>query len=149
MSNPEISSRADEKQKMINAPVEQIFGAFSDPKKLALWWGPNGFTNSINEFNFHNGGDWRYIMHGPDGKDYENESRFLEVVLNKRIVIEHVLGHYFILTLEFIATEGKTIINWQQLFDSPEHYQKIAAFVSEANQQNLDRLERVVMQDAV
>lgn len=141
-----MNTRADEKQKIIHAPVEDVFGAFSDPKKLAQWWGPNGFTNTINEFDFRNGGNWRHIMHGPDGNDYDNESRFLEVLPNKRITIEHISGHHFILTLEFIPSNDHTLVYWAQLFDTPEHYQEIADFVSEANQQNLDRLERVVMQ---
>jgi len=143
-----MTNRADEKQKTINAPLEKVFGAFSNPDILATWWGPNGFTNTINEFDFQNQGYWRYIMHGPDGKDYENESRFLEVIPNTRISIEHLSGHHFILTLEFVAANDHTLVYWRQLFDTAEHYQKIAEFVSEANQQNLDRFEQAVMRNS-
>ena len=44
------------------------------------WWGPNGFTNTFHEFDLRPGGAWRFIMHGPDGTDYPNESVFVEVV---------------------------------------------------------------------
>jgi hypothetical protein len=111
---------------------------------LSRWWGPEGFTNSFSEFELREGGYWRFTMHGPDGADYPNESRFIEVVPNNRVVIEHLLGHHFILTISFIADGGSTIVNWRQVFDSIEHYQGISNFVSQANEQNLDRLESVL-----
>ncbi len=139
-----MNNKADTKQKIIAAPVDIVFGAFRKPELLALWWGPEGFTTTINEIEYVIGGYWRYVMHGPDGKDYKNESRFLEIINNKKVVLEHTLGHHFILTIEFTQSGEKTQVDWQQLFDTEEHYKKIADFVSIANQQNLDRLEAVV-----
>lgn len=144
-----VTNRADTKQKCIQAPVAKVFQAFSHSEKLALWWGPNGFTNTINEFDLRDGGFWRYVMHGPDGTNYPNESKFLEVIENKKIVIEHLSGHHFILTLEFNTTPDGTRVDWEQLFDTAAHYQSIAEFVSDANQQNLNRLEQVVIGQAV
>ncbi len=138
-----MSNRADVNKKLIDAPVEVVFGAFKDPEKLALWWGPDGFTNTIEEIDYSNGGYWRYVMHGPDGTDYKNESRFLEIIENRKIILEHISGHHFILTIEFTKSGNKTIVDWQQLFDTEEHYKQFADFVSKANQQNLDRLEAV------
>lgn len=138
------SERAHATQRTIDAPCEVAFGAFRDPEQLARWWGPNGFSNSFSEFDFREGGYWRFTMHGPDGTDYPNESRFLEVIENRRVVIEHLSGHHFILTIEFTAAGNTTIVNWHQLFDTAEHYHRIAEFVSQANEQNLDRLEAVV-----
>ena len=83
-------------------------------------------------------------MHGPDGTDYPNECRFIEVVPDKRVVIEHKLGHHFILTITFVADGDSTIVNWHQMFDTIENYQQISGFVSQANGQNLDRLESVI-----
>ena len=83
-------------------------------------------------------------MHGPDGRDYPNESRFLEVVANERVVIEHFSGHHFILTITFSRVGNATVVGWHQLFDTVEHYRQIAEFVSRANEQNLDRLEAEV-----
>ena len=64
-----ISSR------IFHAPVDQVFKAWSDPVTIAKWWGTHGFTNTFHQFNFAPGGVWDFIMHGPDGTDYKNNSR--------------------------------------------------------------------------
>ena len=136
--------RSDSKERIIAAPCDLVYQAFSDPTKLARWWGPEGFTNTFEEFDLREGGCWRLTMHGPDGKDYPNESRFLKVVNNEKVVIEHFSGHHFILTITFTPKDKSTVVGWCQLFDTVEHYQQISEFVSKANAQNLDRLEIVV-----
>jgi hypothetical protein len=136
--------RAAITQRILDAPRETVYGAFSNPDLLALWWGPDGFSNTFREFDLRVGGYWRFTMHGPDGKDYPNESKFLEVIPNEKVVIEHFSGHHFILTISFKAEGNATMVGWKQLFDTVEHYQKIADFVSQANEQNLDRLSAVV-----
>ncbi len=137
-------NRAQITQRTIDAPLECVFSAFCNPEQLARWWGPDGFTNSFREFDLRVGGYWRFTMHGPDGKDYPNESRFLEVVPNERVVIEHFSGHHFILTITFSGIGNATIVGWRQLFDTVEHYRQIADFVSQANEQNLNRLDAEV-----
>jgi hypothetical protein len=117
-----------------------VYALFSNPAHLANWWGPDGFTNTFSEFDLQKDGYWRFTMHGPDGKDYPNESRFLDVMPNERVVIEHLNGHHFILTITFTAAGNSTVVGWKQCFDSVEHYQNIAAFVADANEQNLNRL---------
>lgn len=82
-------------------------------------------------------------MHGPDGTDHKNESVFFEVPEPERIVISHLKpDHDFRLTI-ILAQEGgtKTRLTWRQQFGSPEHCAQIRAVVTEANEQNLDRLE--------
>jgi uncharacterized protein YndB with AHSA1/START domain len=138
------AERSHTTQRLIDASIGEVFRAFSDQGKLSQWWGPEGFTNSFREFDLREGGYWRFTMHGPDGTDYPNESRFIEVVPNNRVVIEHLLGHHFILTITLKADGDSTIVNWHQMFDTIEHYQKISEFVSQANEQNLDRLESVI-----
>ena len=66
--------------RVFDAPRERVFRAFSDPQVLARWWGPDGFTSTFQEFDFRPGGAWRFVMQGPDGADYRNESEFIEVV---------------------------------------------------------------------
>lgn len=141
--------RADVKSRRIDAPVAHVFAAFRDAESLAQWWGPVGFTNTFHNFDFRAGGQWRHTMHGPDGTDYENESRFLAVSENKRIVIEHLTGHHFILTLEFENLGEATVVHWQQLFDTVEHYEQIREFVSVANEQNLDKYATAVIKRLV
>lgn len=61
--------------RVIDAPRERAFRAFSDPAHLAQWWGPKGFANIFNEFDLRPGGAWRFVMQGPDGMNYPNECR--------------------------------------------------------------------------
>jgi uncharacterized protein YndB with AHSA1/START domain len=131
--------------RIIDAPRERVFKAFSDPDHLARWWGPKGFTSTFHEFDFRPGGAWRFILHGPDGKDYPNESVFVEVVEPERVVFEHLSGHHFQMTITFSEESSKTVVGWRQVFDTAAERQRIAAIVSEANEQNLDRLAAEVL----
>jgi uncharacterized protein YndB with AHSA1/START domain len=72
-----------------DAPRDLVFSAWTDPKHLAQWWGPNGFTTTTHSFDFRAGGAWRFVMHGPDGRDYQNLITFEEVVRPERIVYRH------------------------------------------------------------
>jgi uncharacterized protein YndB with AHSA1/START domain len=135
-----IASRSDSRSLLLAASPEQVFAAISDPARIARWWGPDGFTNTIHTFKFVEGGKWLLTMHGPDGKDYANESRFAQIVPDKCVVIEHFSGHHFFLTLELEARGQGTLLTWQQTFDSREHHERIASFVATANQQNMTRL---------
>jgi uncharacterized protein YndB with AHSA1/START domain len=72
-----------------DAPRDLVFAAFTDPKHLAQWWGPNGFTTTTHSFDFRPGGVWRFVMHGPDGRDYQNRITFEEIVPPERIVYRH------------------------------------------------------------
>lgn len=147
MTGPE-ETRADFRERRIHAPPAAVFAAFSDPGRLAKWWGPEGFSNTFNEFDFRPGGKWRFTMHGPDGKNYWNESVFLEIVPNSRVVIEHGTGHHFILTISYEQDGEDTVVGWRQVFDTSEHYQQIADFVARANEQNLDRMHAEVLHGA-
>ena len=66
-----------------------MFEAWTDPKHLAQWWGPNGFTTTTSAFDMRPGGVWRFVMHGPDGRDYENRITFDEIVKPERFVYHH------------------------------------------------------------
>lgn len=143
-----IANRSDARSLRIAATARDVFAALSDPARVARWWGPDGFTNTIQLFDFRPGGQWLLTMHGPDGTDYPNESRFARIEPDARVEIEHLSGHHFTLTLELRAVEGGTEVRWRQTFDTVEHYQSIAAFVATANQQNLERLAAEVQRGA-
>ena len=133
-------NRSDFRSKLLLATPAEVFAALSDPARIARWWGPAGFTNTIHEFEFHAGGKWLLTMHGPDGKDYPNESRFTRIEIDRVFEIEHFSGHHFVLAIELQPTPGGTEVNWVQTFDTVEHYQRLAEFVASANEQNLERL---------
>jgi uncharacterized protein YndB with AHSA1/START domain len=127
--------------RVFDAPRDRVFEAFSDPDRLARWWGPTGFTNTIHEFDLRPGGAWRVAMHGPDGTDYHNESVFVEVVRPERVVFQHQEPvHRFRMTITFDEHGGRTTLTWRMRFDSAEEYARVKSFVAEANEQNFDRL---------
>lgn len=135
-----VEKRSDSRHRLIAASPAEVFAAMSDPDRIAKWWGPKGFTNTIHEFDFRPGGKWLLTMHGPDGKNYPNESRFVRVVPPRIFEIEHLNGHHFFLTIELTPGDGGTEVKWRQTFDSVADYERIAEFVAAANEQNLDRL---------
>src|SRR4051812_33255465 len=76
-------------ERTFDAPVGLVWKAFTDAKHLDPWWGPNGFRNQTHAMELKVGGTWRYTMHGPDGKDWPNWIRYLEIVPNQRLVYDH------------------------------------------------------------
>jgi len=72
-----------------DAPRALVWEAWTDPKHLAQWWGPNGFSTTTSAFDMRPGGVWRFVMHGPDGRDYENRITFDEIVQPERIRYHH------------------------------------------------------------
>jgi len=127
--------------RLLDAPPERVFRAFSEAEHLAQWWGPTGFTNTFHEFDLRAGATWRYTMHGPNDADYPNESAFVEILEPQRIVIDHVSGPRFQLTITLVPEAGKTRITWRQRFPSAADCDKIRALAVPANEQNLDRLQ--------
>ena len=124
-----------------NAPRELVFKAWTDPDHLVHWWGPQGFTNTFHEFDLRPGGTWRFVMHGPDGTDYQNKSVFSEIVKPERIVFDHVSGPRFQVTATFADQAGKTRVTFRMLFKTAAECDKVKAYAVQANEQNFDRLE--------
>jgi uncharacterized protein YndB with AHSA1/START domain len=75
--------------RIFEAPRALVFEAWTRPEHLSQWWGPNGFTLTTRSFDFRPGGVWRFVMHGPDGRDYENRVTFDEIVSPERIAYHH------------------------------------------------------------
>ncbi|MGE0331639.1 MAG: SRPBCC domain-containing protein [Ramlibacter sp.] len=135
-----VEPRSDIRHTLIAAAPAAVFAAMSDPVRVARWWGPAGFTSTIHEFDFKPGGRWLLTLHGPDGTDYANESRFVRVQPPGVWEIEHLSGHHFVLTIELAPSGNATRVHWRQTFDTAEHYEPLAGFLATANQQNLERL---------
>ena len=137
----DLSDREIATSRLIRHPPDRVYAAFSDPVRLARWWGPKGFRNSFQTFDLRAGGVWRFVMHGPDGTDYPNESVFIEVVTNRQVVLRHVSGPHFEMFLSFADEGGHTRLSWRQVFNTPEECARVKKIAVEANEQNLDRLE--------
>lgn len=129
----------------IPATVEQVFAAIGDPARLARWWGPAGFTNTFSVFEFKPGGRWSFVMHGPNGANYPNDSVFAEITAPTKVVIQHVSEPKFRLTIGLTASATSTVVAWVQAFESAEVARHVESIVVPANEQNLDRLSAEVL----
>ncbi len=139
--NTEMSEREIVSARVFDAPRERVFRAWTDPKHLARWWGPKGFTNTFHEFDPRPGGIWRFVMHGPDGTDYKNKSVFVEIVEPERIVFDHVTGPKFRVVATFADESGKTALTFRMRFKTAAACEKVKVYAVDANEQNFDRLE--------
>jgi uncharacterized protein YndB with AHSA1/START domain len=110
--------------RVYDAPVQMVWDAWTDLSQVSQWWGPRGFTITTHSKELRVGGWWHYTMHGPDGTDYENTTKYLEVVPGKKLVYDHG-GHkerppLFRVTAQFKALGDKTELDMSMLFDSVE-----------------------------
>lgn len=144
MSQANNPSAAVRSERLLAASPRAIFAAFEQAERLARWWGPSGFTNTFEQFEFKPGGRWVFVMHGPNGVDYPNESVFREIMPDSKIEIEHVVEPWFRLTVTLTARNDKTHLAWLQEFESPEVAAKIRHIVEPSNEQNLDRLQSLI-----
>ncbi len=89
---PAQSATADREiviSRVISAPRELVFEAFTEVRHLSRWWGPEGFTTTTRAFEFRVGGEWDFVMHGPDGTDYQEWISWTEVAPPERIALLH------------------------------------------------------------
>jgi uncharacterized protein YndB with AHSA1/START domain len=133
--------------RVFDAPRELVFAAWSDPEHLAQWWGPNGFTTTTHAFDMRPGGGWRFVMHGPDGRDYQNRITYEEIVKPERLVYSHggaddVEPAQFRVTVTFEDLGGKTRLTMRAVFPSAAERDRVAKDYGavEGAQQTLARL---------
>lgn len=132
----------------IAAPPSSVFAAFGDSTRLAVWWGPAGFTSTFETCELEPGGRWSFVMHGPDGKRYPNEIVITEVDPPGKIVIHHVSQPRYLLTVTLEPTaDGGTRVGWNQEFENPEVGRRMEPIVVPANEQLLDRLSAEVLRE--
>jgi len=109
--------------RMLDAPRELVWKVWTDPGHIGKWWGPNGFRTTTHSMDLRPGGHWRYVMHGPDGRDYHNRVTYLEVVRPERLVynlgseedVEPVSHH---VTVTFREQDGRTRVDMRMVFAS-------------------------------
>ncbi|WP_432561412.1 SRPBCC family protein [Kineococcus sp. SYSU DK003] len=75
--------------RVIDAPPERVFEAFTQVRHLSRWWGPEGFTTTTRSFEFRVGGEWEFVMHGPDGTDYPEWITWTEITPPVSISLRH------------------------------------------------------------
>lgn len=142
--------------RLLDAPRELAFDAWSRSDVLERWWGPQGFTTTTHAFAFRVGGGWRLTMHGPDGKDYPNRLVYDEIVKPERIVYSHHGGvdgvpAQFRCTITFEAEGERTRVTMRHVFPTREARDAVVEKygAAEGARQTLERLgEQVVASGA-
>lgn len=140
----EILRREIVTTRVFDAPRETVFEAWTDPEQLKLWWGPRGFTNTFEICEIKPGGVWRFVMHGPDGRNHPSECRFVEITHPERLVLDHVVPPLFRLTAIFEEVGNQTKLTFRQLFETAAIYDQVKHFAVLGNEDNLDRLAQLI-----
>src|SRR5258708_2942441 len=127
--------------RLVNAPRKLVWEVWTKAEHIKHWWGPNGFTNTIDKMEVKPGGVWEFVMHGPDGKDYKNKSIFKEIIKPERIVFEYI-GPTFIATITFKEEGDKTFLRWHMLFETVEQFEQVVKTfkADEGLKQNVEKL---------
>lgn len=73
-------------ERIFDAPRELVWRVLTDPETITRWWGPHGYTTSVEEMDVRPGGRWRWINHTTGGEDAPFKGEYLEVVPPERIV---------------------------------------------------------------
>jgi uncharacterized protein YndB with AHSA1/START domain len=134
-----------ENERVFGADRPTLFRAFSDPDMLAKWWGPHGFTNRIDQFEFENGGTWMIVMTSSNDTDFANHWTFEDIRPDEHIkAFHHGPVHAFGLEIGFHDADAGTRLTWRMLFDNTEENREIERFLAAANEQNFDRLDTVL-----
>ncbi|MDY6807646.1 ATPase [Gordonia sp. HNM0687] len=84
-----IADREVVVSRVIDAPRELVFEAFTRVRHLSRWWGPDGFSTTTRTFEFHVGGVWDFVMHGPDGTEFQEWITWRDIVPPERIGLLH------------------------------------------------------------
>lgn len=134
--------------RIFDAPRELVFEMWTDPKHLAHWYGPRGFSITIQEMDVRPGGEWNMIMHGPDGANYPNHSVFTEVVKPERLVYVHDgrreggSNSDFEHTVTFKEQGAQTLVTMRLLFPTAADRDRVVEQFNaiEGGRQTLERL---------
>ncbi len=150
---PAQSATADRQiviSRTISASPEVVFQAFTEVRHLSRWWGPEGFTTTTREFEFRVGGEWEFVMHGPDGTNYQEWISWTEIAPPERIALLHGESrcdpNAFESVLTFTPDGAATRIEMRTVFPTKELRDEAVEkyHAIEAGQQTLSNLASYV-----
>ena len=133
--------------RLLDATPQEVFDVWITPEHVGAWWGPDGFTTTTEHMDVRPGGEWRFVMHGPDGVDYPNLIEYEEVAPPERLTFRHSGAPEddhpsFRSTVTFDEYMGSTIVTMKAVFDTVEDHDLVMTKVQaeEGGNQTLDRL---------
>jgi uncharacterized protein YndB with AHSA1/START domain len=122
--------------RVYDAPAQAVWDAWTIPEQVEKWWGPRGFTLTTHSKDLRVGGSWRYTMHGPDGVDYPNVTKYFVVEPCQKLVYDHGgtddTPPLFRVTVTFTEANGKTTMEMIMSLASPEIAAETAKFIKKA-----------------
>ena len=135
--------------RLVNAPRARVWQMFTQAKHITHWWGPNGFTNTIFDMDVRVGGIWRFVMHGPDGTNYNNWIRYTEVVAPVRMRYAHggddEAHADFNAATELKDVGDKTEVTLRLILNDAAHRARLVEFGAvQGGEQTLARLDAYV-----
>ncbi|HYD21099.1 MAG TPA: SRPBCC domain-containing protein [Flavipsychrobacter sp.] len=131
--------------RLFRYPRTSMFRAWTEPGLLAKWWGPKGFSNTFHQFDLRPGGTWKFTMHGPEKGNYQNECVFCAIEEPKLIAWNRLSQPIFRVVATFDETpDGDTFLSFSMQFKTKEECDKIRKFAPDKNEENFDKLERVL-----
>jgi uncharacterized protein YndB with AHSA1/START domain len=153
MVETETADREIVISRMIDAPRELVFEAFTEVRHLSRWWGPEGFTTTTRAFEFRPGGEWDFVMHAPDGTDYQDLIWWTEIVPPERIAMMH--GEFrddpdaFESVITFASDPAGTRIEMRTLFPTREARDQAVerSHAIEGGRQTLGKLAAYVVEN--
>jgi uncharacterized protein YndB with AHSA1/START domain len=107
-----------------DAPRELVWQAWTERDRVVRWWGQDGFTTTVREMDVRPGGTWRFVMHGPDGTDYDVRAIFIDVVKPERLVFDHGEPPFRV-TVTFHEESHGTRVTMSSLFASAEERDRV------------------------
>ena len=149
LTTTNVSDREIVISRVFDAPRELVWEAWTNPEHVVRWWGPKGFSTTIETMDVRPGGRWKHVMHGPDGTDYPNLSKFTEVVKSERIAFAHGGGRQGGPAIRFKSTwtfealpDARTRVTIRQLFASVADRERVVREfnAAEGGTQTLARL---------
>lgn len=129
--------------RLFSVDAATLYQAFTDPDLLRNWWGPRGFRNLFEDFDPRPGAYWYLTMQGPDGKEYPNEWQFIHFEPSL-LIWHHRSAPAFHLRVSFVPEEEGTRLVFRMLFDTPATCNSVKEICIPANEENFDRLEKVL-----
>jgi uncharacterized protein YndB with AHSA1/START domain len=136
--------------RLLDAPRERVFDAWTDVSRASQWWGPRGFTTTTHSFDLRAGGAWRYTMHAGDGTDYPNRALYREIVRPERIAYRHdddgATGQGFDVEITFDDRGGKTLVTLRTVCASAFERERLVRDhgAIEGAKQTLDRFAAIL-----
>jgi uncharacterized protein YndB with AHSA1/START domain len=107
-------------QRVLDAPRERVWRAFTDPELIPRWWGLRSMRTIVAELELRPGGRWRFVQRDADGAETGFRGVYRELTPPERLVYtfewEGMPGHVLVDTATFEDHGEQTKVVVSSLF---------------------------------